>query len=179
MVQKIGKLDPEIPIIDVDYLLRAAAKFPYVINTKPCGLFISHPASYSRNAGLKLFWPGYFKIRDKLLDAYSVKSEVRVKIDHLMKKRFVDWLFTIFSLAMEKKDFHEAKKIIDASEMIQGEKKLKKILMKFSFFLVSRLVLFQAAFLLVLKIKRFRLKEYLTSRDEKELKTLVKCYYKN
>ena len=50
ILEQIGFLDPQVgPFIDLDFQLRVAAHFPYLISKKKCAIFLNHPHAYSAN----------------------------------------------------------------------------------------------------------------------------------
>lgn len=64
IISKVGQLDVEVGLLaDMDFELRVAARFPFVLLEKPCAIFVHHPSSWSTSASnLDSFWPGRAKM---------------------------------------------------------------------------------------------------------------------
>jgi glycosyltransferase involved in cell wall biosynthesis len=64
MIQDIGPLDVN-SLIDIDFLTRITLKYPYLIKSKPCAVFLRHSESISSNEGLNIFYPSIYDLLKK------------------------------------------------------------------------------------------------------------------
>jgi hypothetical protein len=83
------KVIDEIPIDmsnaltwDCDFLLQIAARYPFHISKRPCGIFLQHSSSYSNSKGLES-WDSSFK---RLIERISFNSYLNKEI----KKTAID-----------------------------------------------------------------------------------------
>ena len=90
VISAIGGLDHSIKPIDLDFVLKAAARFSYVVSQKPYAIFVHHPASYSGNCGLKLIWPSWLKIIENIKKEVSNAHQETVEL--LLKSKMRDLL---------------------------------------------------------------------------------------
>lgn len=90
VISAIGGLDHSIKPIDYDFVLKAAARFPYTVAKKPGAIFIHHPQSYSGSCGLKLIWPSWLKIIENLKKEVSLEQVETMEL--LMKSKMRDLL---------------------------------------------------------------------------------------
>jgi hypothetical protein len=104
-------LDPAIKAIDVDFVLHAAAKHPFVFSKHPCAIFFHHPTSYSGNCGLKLVWPGWLHMAQKLKK--EAIGPLQQKIEELMQKSLRQHLLRIGIALISKKRFTEAHQVLE------------------------------------------------------------------
>ena len=112
IAQKIGALDQNVGILaDMDFELRIAAVFPFVISRKPCAIFVHHPSSSCSLMDLHSFWPGWLKIIRNLKEDQRIPLEVRTyveqKLTDLLKRNLFGTGFII------KKNFKDAYKAAD------------------------------------------------------------------
>jgi glycosyltransferase involved in cell wall biosynthesis len=111
VVEKVGVLDAEVTgLIDLDYLVRVAARFPFVVQKQPCALFVSHENSYVASAHLKLVWPGWLKIIANVTEDKRIPPEVRIRAEQALIKRLQPWLFGIGLRAAKHRQFDDAYK---------------------------------------------------------------------
>ena len=95
VIHAIGEMDKSVKPIDVDFVLRASAQFPYVVSPKPCAIFLHHPASYSGSCGLKLIYPSWLKIIENLKKDSHLSDADKATLENLMKCRMGDLLTCI------------------------------------------------------------------------------------
>lgn len=64
IISAVGQLDEVGPLSDMDYELRIAAHFPFVLLEKPCAIFVHHSTSLSTApyTDMGQFWPGFAKM---------------------------------------------------------------------------------------------------------------------
>ena len=75
LLERIGLPDPEVlGPSDLDFVLRAAARHPYILRKHPSAVFTLHGASFGASQPFSSFWPGWQKMfrnieTDTALDA--------------------------------------------------------------------------------------------------------------
>ncbi len=93
VVEVVGLLDRELFIIDIDFILRSAARCPFVVSKRPCAVFdrsmypprAPHPFDMTRLAVLKMI--------QNLTDDKSLPLEVRTYAERVLWGRFEKGLF--------------------------------------------------------------------------------------
>lgn len=113
-ISKENFLDSEIKPIDLDWMFRMSAKYPFVFSKKPCACFVHHPLGYSSFSGYKLIWPSYQKIASNLQnilpESYWLPAEVS------LKARFSRSLFGISCRALRLGKFDEIEEALKISK---------------------------------------------------------------
>lgn len=109
IAQKIGILDQDVGLLaDMDFELRIAAIFPFVISRKPCAIFVHHPLSSCSLTDLHSIWPGWLKIIRNLKEDERIRLDVRTRVEqeltNLLKRSLFGTGFII------KKKFDDAYK---------------------------------------------------------------------
>lgn len=66
IIEKIGQLDLKLKAIDVDFLFRAAAQCSFTVSKTSVAVFVQHPGSYSGVHGLKVIFPGWPMMMEKM-----------------------------------------------------------------------------------------------------------------
>jgi glycosyltransferase involved in cell wall biosynthesis len=62
-IARIGPLDDQVGgAIDLDYMLRLAAQFPYLVSKHPSAVYTMNQDSASQASPLSAFWPGWLKM---------------------------------------------------------------------------------------------------------------------
>ncbi|MBS0615255.1 MAG: glycosyltransferase family 2 protein [Verrucomicrobia bacterium] len=116
VIEKIGKLDPTLKIIDADYVLRAASQCPFAASNVPCAVFTQHSASYSSSAGLKLIWPGWLQVMEKLVRGQHIPASNQAEIRACMLKKFQSFLFPLALKCLRNKEILQAVKVAEILE---------------------------------------------------------------
>lgn len=153
VVAKVGGLDLQLKAIDLDYLLRICASFPFAISKKASAIFVTHENSYSTRFGLKVIWPGWRKMTEKLNENSDLDPVVKEKALYLMKVRLGIFLFHITKTYVLQKKFslaNEALNIFKQNCLNNKKMVLIEKIVRFS----EKSDLFHYLFKLLLKIKR-------------------------
>jgi hypothetical protein len=80
-IEEIGLLDEQVgAAADLDYMLRAAARHPYLVSKLPVAVFTMNPAAVSETAPLEVFWPGWLKMVDNIQAVDSLSAPERAQI---------------------------------------------------------------------------------------------------
>ena len=145
VIDATGGIDKNVKPIDVDFVLKAAARFSYVVSQKPCAVFVHHDASYSGNCGLKLVWPSWFKIIENLKKVDNLNEKDKIKLEFLMKDKMRGLLTSIAVQEVLQKKIDEICSIADMMAGLPGGEIRGRILKKAAFF-CKKSLLFQRAF---------------------------------
>ncbi|MBI3258643.1 MAG: glycosyltransferase family 2 protein [Ignavibacteriae bacterium] len=62
---------------DVDYLIQIAIRFPFYVNSHPCGIFLQHSASFSNSQEMKNWISMYTKLIVRLQSTSNLLQETR------------------------------------------------------------------------------------------------------
>lgn len=90
VIEKIGILDEEVGLAtDLDFELRAAAHFPFVISSKPGAISVTHTERLSLQDAPQDRWPNYLKIICNLMEDEHIPLETRIHAKHIFVKRFL------------------------------------------------------------------------------------------
>ena len=108
VVAKVGTLDLNLKAIDLDYILRIAARFPLIISKKLSAVFVRHSLSYSGNNIFKLIWPGWPIMIAKLEKNKELPCKVRLEAERLLTRQLRNLLLINVIRALGKKRFEEA-----------------------------------------------------------------------
>jgi len=77
VVFECGTFDPQLTIGDVDYEIRIASRFPFVVSADPVALFVPHPGSESERLDLATLSREYLAILGKLERDPNISNETR------------------------------------------------------------------------------------------------------
>jgi len=97
VIDEIGILDSEVGLLaDMDYELRIAARFGFVISKKPCAIWMAHPSSSCAVTNFKLgsFWPGWLKIIANLYEDDRIEIETRKYAESHLTHQIQQILYT-------------------------------------------------------------------------------------
>jgi glycosyltransferase involved in cell wall biosynthesis len=160
IVAQIGPLDLNVKAIDVDYLFRTAARYPFVITKKPCAVFVQHASSYSGHQGLKLIWPGWNIMIAKFNQDPHLSDKIKKQIEHKLLIDLQALLRMNLWRSLEKKQFDQASTILQYLNQ-----KPSRRLLSFALKASRHLSPVQKGITLLLKIRRFWLRRIRTSRS--------------
>ncbi len=83
----VGALDPAVGNpIDLDYELRAAARFPYVVSFKPCAAYVHHEQRVSVTENATVI-AGYRRIQQKLMADAAIDPRLRERIPQSLEQQ--------------------------------------------------------------------------------------------
>ena len=152
-IDKVGLLDHAVcGPSDLDYELRAAARFPFVISKSPCAIWLVYPSSYSTLGGFDSQWPGWLKLINKLASDTSIPTSTRLCAEKKLSARAKRILFKIGIRSIEKKNYSDTHK---AADVLQKYFKLqfKPFILLLSARLCAHYVLLHKLFVFLLDIK--------------------------
>jgi GT2 family glycosyltransferase len=108
VLQTVGLLDEEVgSASDLDWILRIAAQHQFFISKIPVAILTLHDNSYSENAPLSAFWPGWLKMIQNILAAPTLSERDRNLVGELLCADAKRMLFrrVVRALAMENYDY--------------------------------------------------------------------------
>lgn len=152
--QEIGGLDHSLKAIDVDYVFRIAARFPFVITKKKCAVFVQHASSYSGCYGFKLIYPGWPRMMEKIQDDQRLPQEIRQAICQKLQSNFHNLLLMNAMRSLEKKNFEELELIAKLFKE-NTNKRLKYLLLAFLIKTCQAIPYAQKLLILLLRVRRF------------------------
>lgn len=154
LVQKIGPLDLHIKAIDVDYMFRIAERYSFVISKNPCAIFVQHPSSYSSANGLKLIWPGWNVLMDKIKESSYLTQESKNIALLKLQSDLQKLLFMNALRGIERKDFDESRKIAELLALNSDRKSVKRILAT-TIWICKTVPVTHELFAFLLKLRRY------------------------
>lgn len=111
-VATIGGLDPDVGApIDTDYMLRLAARLPFLTSPDPAAIWMSHPESNSVLGDPGFIWPGWLKTVRNITDDESIAAEVRAGVGHSLIEQLKRQLFQIGYNSIRQKKFDDARHV--------------------------------------------------------------------
>ncbi|MDQ3057706.1 MAG: glycosyltransferase, partial [Pseudomonadota bacterium] len=111
-VRSIGGLDPEVGApIDTDYMLRLAARLPYMTSPAPAAIWMSHPESSTVLADPGFIWPGWLKTVRNITEDESIAAEVRANVGRSLIDQLKRQLFQIGYNSIRQKKFDDARHV--------------------------------------------------------------------
>ena len=114
VIEKVGVLDQDVgPPSDSDFILRIAARFPFVISKKPCGITVSHPSSWSILVDPYLIRDGWLKIISKIKEYEWIPLELRINAEQMSMEDIKRLLFWSGLEYINRSDFENAYKTIE------------------------------------------------------------------
>lgn len=113
VIDEVGTLDKEIAIADLDFELRIAARFPFVVSRKPCALYSIHPSSGYHSATFRSLWPGWHKLVRNLTEDKRIPIDVRIRAEHILTEQLQIQLVNYGFRAIRQRDFEGAYKVVE------------------------------------------------------------------
>lgn len=111
VIEKVGILDLEVgPPADFDFVLRIAARFPFVICKKPCAIFVHHPAAgycYYPKVDSHFLWPSWPKIIRNLKEDERIPLDVSNRAEGLLNVWLKRKLFELWFKAVNEDSFNK------------------------------------------------------------------------
>lgn len=95
IIQELGLLDEDVGApMDVDYMARAAGRFPIVVSHELGGMFVTHSESVSYTPSFDTTWPGWPKMirnisEDEKISASARDFATKILTERLKKRLFI------------------------------------------------------------------------------------------
>jgi hypothetical protein len=131
VIQNIGLLDISLQgPTDLEYCLRIAAHYPYIVEKHPSAAYILNSESFSATQPMSAFWPGWKKMIEKFKNDGSLSDEFKNIIISILQYDAQKMLFRrgANALAAGRLDF--AKDAADALSL-ECNQRLKGLLLYF------------------------------------------------
>lgn len=80
VLDEIGLLDPEIFLVDVDFMLRICTRFPFVVSKTPGAIYVGHEGSSFQRAEFAPVWSSMGRIEHKLMTDVRIPPTVRSRL---------------------------------------------------------------------------------------------------
>jgi glycosyltransferase involved in cell wall biosynthesis len=121
VVDEIGLLDEKVGgPADLDYMLRAAARHPYIVSKTPVAVFTMNPDSFSETAPLSAFWPGWLKMIENIEAIDTLSAVARKQVVEALHADASRMLFRRAARALAKGDYEFARKSAHALRQQYG-----------------------------------------------------------
>ncbi|MGZ4881970.1 MAG: glycosyltransferase family 2 protein [Halobacteriota archaeon] len=114
----IGILDVRAGwILDTDFELRIAGHHPIILSNEPSAIFTQHKGSITTSSSdLRLIWPGYQIVSDKIMSDESLPLEIRIVIRDAIEQ----WLFSALCTVGERaRDRGESDTVCAVAELMK------------------------------------------------------------
>lgn len=113
-IAKVGLLDNQVSSpSDLDFQLRIAAHFPYVISLKPGAVYMFHALSYSAQQSLSDIWPGWLKMINNLTQDKKIPFNLRACASDILTNKIQIVLSNMAWRSILQKDFEQAQRVAD------------------------------------------------------------------
>lgn len=123
VLEQVGRLDPAVNApADLDFIFRAAARFPILISKKPCAIFIHHSSSAYESARMNAIWPGWLKMVRNLRDDDRIPEDLRSQSEFLLAKLLRLTLLVQAVRCLRRNDLEEAHKaatLLDDNDQVR------------------------------------------------------------
>lgn len=82
VVENVGLLDQDVGApSDLDYLLRIAARCPFLLSKAPVAVYLLNPQAFSEQGPFSAFWPGWLHMIEKLATDEALDVATRRSIE--------------------------------------------------------------------------------------------------
>jgi len=106
VVETVGFLDEAVGSpFDLDWMLRIAARHPFIICKRPVALFVIHPESISETGPFSAIWPGWNKMIENMTNGGALSSEDSDRIAALLNADARRMVFRRAAGALSKSDY--------------------------------------------------------------------------
>jgi glycosyltransferase involved in cell wall biosynthesis len=109
VIDEVGSLDLEVGgPTDLDFLLRIAARFPFVVSREPSAIWLDSHDTVSGRADSKFVWPGWLKMIRNLTQDQRIPLHIRSRAEQILTSQLQRKLFGIGSNLIRQKKFEDA-----------------------------------------------------------------------
>jgi hypothetical protein len=114
----IGPVDLEVgAAADFDYQLQVASRSPFVVSRVPCGIFLTHAASYSAAPSVASFWPGWLRMVGNVEKNNGVPDKIKAQARRGLTLYIRKTLFSIGWKLIRSGDYADARR---SAEVLRG-----------------------------------------------------------
>ena len=105
VIGQVGPLNEQLEgPSDLEYLLRIAARSPFIASKHPAALLLLNPESFSETSPLKCFWPGWQEMIRSVIATVGLGTQDRIAIEQGLNANARRMLFRRGAAALAKKD---------------------------------------------------------------------------
>jgi hypothetical protein len=109
VIYEVGSIDLEVGApSDLDFLLRIAARFPFVVSREPAAIWLDSHESRSAKADSKSVWPGWLKMIRNLTEDQRIPLHIRSRSEQILTSQLKRKLFWVGSNSIRQKNFEDA-----------------------------------------------------------------------
>ena len=154
IIENVGVLDPEVGSIDLDFVFRIAAHYPFVISKKPCAVCVNHPSSSSALPNLNDVWPGWLKMIRNLTEDKQIPANIRTIFEQKLLAEIKKMIFWIGVRSIPAGKYQQA---LDTAQVLNDHFRLKSKaqLLNLLANICQRSRLIHQTFVLVLNLRRY------------------------
>jgi len=106
VLEKIGLLDSEAGAPgDLDFLLRAAARYAFVVSKIPVAILLLNPESSSENSPFSAHWPGWLKLIHNVTTSDTLNEDVKAQMGQKLNADVRRMLFRRSANALSKRNY--------------------------------------------------------------------------
>lgn len=112
VLEVVRELDAKVGApSDLDFLLRIAARFPFVVSSKPAAIFLDHPGSHSSVIDLDYTWPAQLHMIRNITGETRIPIETRERAERVLTEDLIGRLFFVGGNCIRIKKFGDAYEI--------------------------------------------------------------------
>lgn len=129
VIEDVGDLDPEVGApSDLDFLLRIAARFPFIFTLAPGAIWLSHKDSSCSNIDSSTIWPGTLKMIRNLTEDERLPLSIRSQAQTIMTRQLKRDLFWAGSNSIQHKNYADAYRSAEILETEFGRNARAKLI---------------------------------------------------
>ena len=133
----VGRLDLEVDApADLDFMFRAAARFPIIISKKPCAVYIHHASGGYESMPMDVIWPGWLKMVRNLTGDERIPKDLRAQSEVLLTRLLKLTLLVQAIRCLKRKNFEEARKaatLLEKNDRLERNRSRSPSLSNYSF----------------------------------------------
>ena len=130
VLKDVGSLDPAVSApSDLDFMFRAAARFPIIVSKMPCAIYVHHRSGGYESAPMDVIWPGWLKMIRNLTDDHRIPEDLRAESERLLTELLKITLLVQAIRCLRRNDLEEADK---AAAILAKDEEVQKKALAFS-----------------------------------------------
>ena len=123
VIEKVGIMDQEVALQDLDYELRTAARCPFVVSKELGAIFTSKSKPLAVWEQIRFVYPSWSKMIRNLSEDEKISPAIRTYVEQVLTEQLKKIIFRIGLRAIRRKDFEETYRAI---EILHNHYHLKK-----------------------------------------------------
>lgn len=106
VLEEIGLVDPAVGAPgDLDFLLRAAARYAFVISKDPVAILFLNPESFSENSPFSAYWPGWLELIRNVTANDALSEDIKAQMAQRLHADVRRMLFRRGANALSKRHY--------------------------------------------------------------------------